>query len=335
MLTLHIPSEQALIIEDILLQTLGTAELSAVQPLSGGLSGAQVFKLEIAAQPYILKLDKAAAAAGNSANHQQLAGKAGVAPEVLYQNIANGISLIRHIDNKPIRSLLSPEQVATQLARTIQTIHTIEAEVPGRELLPTVDGLISGFKARRLLSGPVFDAAFSHYESIKSSYPWQDQERVFSHNDLNPNNILFDGEKIWVIDWDAAFINDRYIDLATAANFFIHTEEQERLFLDTYFGRDASDYETARLYTMRQLSRIIYSVLLFQVAAGSKPADYQHSQEMEGITLQEFGMQMQKGTISLGSYDGQLMYAKALLNEALRNMQSPRFAASLAILADN
>src|ERR1022692_2472698 len=33
---------------------------------------------------------------------------------------------------------------------------------------------------------------------------------VSSHNDLTPENSLFDGDRGWLVDWEAAFLNDRY-----------------------------------------------------------------------------------------------------------------------------
>jgi thiamine kinase-like enzyme len=31
--------------------------------------------------------------------------------------------------------------------------------------------------------------------------------------------INFDGERAWLVDWEAAFLNDRYFDLDVVANF--------------------------------------------------------------------------------------------------------------------
>lgn len=53
---------------------------------------------------------------------------------------------------------------------------------------------------------------------------------------------------------------------------------------------------------------------------------------MEGIGLKEFGALMGSGKLSLAAYEGQLMYGEALLNEAVHQMRSPRFAISLAQL---
>jgi thiamine kinase-like enzyme len=40
--------------------------------------------------------------------------------------------------------------------------------------------------------------------------------------------LLFDGQRVWLVDWQAAFVNDRYFDLAVAANFVVTNDADER-----------------------------------------------------------------------------------------------------------
>ena len=48
-------------------------------------------------------------------------------------------------------------------------------------------------------------------------------------------NILFDGDCAWLVDWEAAFLNDRYIYLAIAASFVVRSEQEEKDCLESYF----------------------------------------------------------------------------------------------------
>ncbi len=327
-----IPADLTAAVETALQQTFDTDTTIDIAPLAGGLSSSHVYKMTVGKKTYVLKLDRSSGKATGKLTNLKLAADAGIAPPLYYQDAANGISISAFIDNKPVRGVFGPEKLPGELAATIRAIHAIPYTAGGNDLLTSIESLIAGFKQSNILAGPMFDECFSNYETIKSKYPWNDVEKVFSHNDLNPSNILSDGEKIWVIDWDVSYANDRYIDLANAANFFVHTENQERVFLDTYFGATIDDYKIARFYIMRQVGRIIYSMLMFQLAAQGKPKDYVHDQAMEGITLQDFGAMMATGKISLASYEGQFMYGKALLNEAVHQMRTPRFAASLSAI---
>jgi hypothetical protein len=46
--------------------------------------------------------------------------------------------------------------------------------------------------------------------------------------------------------------------------------------------------------------------------------------------LRDFHRQMSTGELSAASYEGKLLYGKVLLNEALYNMKTPRFAEAIS-----
>ncbi|UOE46517.1 phosphotransferase [Mucilaginibacter sp. SMC90] len=323
-----IPAERRPAVEAALLRAFNSANVTDVSLLSGGLSGSSVYKIVVNNRAYTLKLNPENTEA-KSAVPLELAAAAGVAPKLYYNDRQQGVAISDFIDSKPVHSFFTPDKLVTELAATIKGIHAIPFDTKGTDLFETVDGLIHQFKKSNMISGPVFEECFLNYEMLKDVYPRTTADKVFSHNDLNPGNILCADEKLWIIDWDAAALNDRYIDLANAANFFVHTEDLESVFLCAYFGHEADDYQKACFYTMRQICRIIYSMLMFQLAVNCKPTGYKHSQEMDGVDMKAFGALMGSGKISLAVYEGQLMYAKALLNTAVAQMRTPRFADSL------
>lgn len=329
-----IPSDRIAAVEAALQQGLQGQTVTEIMPLAGGLSTSSVYKIIANGHPYVLKLDAPVSNTSISgAGNPRLAADAGIAPPLFHQDKVTGISISGYINNTPVRSSFAPDKLAVELARTIRKAHDIPCPGGGNDLLSIIDGLIAIFKQSGILNGPVFDECFTHFGAVRSKYPWSDKDQVFSHNDLNPNNILCDGERIWIIDWDMASVNDRYIDLANAANYFIHTPAHEQLFLGTYFDGPPNERQLSRFFIMRQLCRIIYAMLMFQLAARHKPAGYVHDQEMEGITVSAFGALRSIGQISLASYEGQFMYGKALVNEAVAQMRSARFAEALARLA--
>jgi len=347
-----IPAPRVAAVESALQQAFGTAEVTAIQQLTAGLSASSVYSIVVNDKPYVLKLDAPITNGqiGHGADRTiqdtdgtaqadvltarptnlQLAADAGVAPPLYYQNIVTGVSISGFINSKPLRANFSPDQLVVKLASTVRAIHGIRCESNGNDLLTIIDSLIGQFRQSRMLTGPIFDEWFGYFDVIRSRYPWNDPDKVFSHNDLNPNNILGDGERIWIIDWDTAFLNHRYIDLANTANYFVHTPQDEQLFLTTYFDGPPDDRQVARFFIMRQVCRIIYSMLMLQLAARHKPSDYQHDQQMEGCDMATFSVLRSTGQLSLASYEGQLMYGKVLINEALSQMRSPRFAAAIA-----
>ena len=92
---------------------------------------------------------------------------------------------------------------------------------------------------------------FQGFARIVKAYPRQDQDLVSCHNDLKPENILFDGVRPWLVDWEAASLNDRYADLGVVANFVVRNDHDEADYLGSYFGEAVSDYQSARFFLMR------------------------------------------------------------------------------------
>ena len=100
-----------------------------------------------------------------------------------------------------------------------------------------VDGFIQKVQAANVLPKAESDELFARYAQLAAVYPHHDAEMVSSHNDLfKPDNILFDGQRVWLVDWEAAFLNDRYADLAVVANQVVTNDEEEMIYLQEYFG---------------------------------------------------------------------------------------------------
>lgn len=332
-----IPVEKIPAVENALLKAFNITDVTDITLLAGGLSASAVYKIIVNDITYVLKLDSAAP---NNTNDKitcmEIAANAGIAPPVYYLNHADGISITGFIKGVPLASVFTSVETRLQeLAKTIKAIHELPLFTKENSLQDTVEGLINQFKALRMLSGPVFDECFAYYDLIRKYYPWNDADKVSSHNDLNPNNMVFDGKKIWVIDWDAAFKNDRYVDLAITANFYVANDEHEQLFLQTYFGDGLNDYNRARFFLMRQVCRLVYAMLMFKLADTSNPMGMGHDPVMEGININDVKQQIGAGKINLAGYEGQLLFGKALFNEALASMQSPRFDLSIQQLTGN
>jgi thiamine kinase-like enzyme len=325
--------DQVPVVEKALHEAFGSSTLTAAAPLTGGLSASAVYKIMVQDQNYVLKLDRPSAySARTSFENLLLASAAGIAPPVYYHDAAGGVSISGYIEVRPVQDAWPADQLVNQLAGTLKAIHSLPYTGTATDLKATIDTMISRFQQSGMLWGPAFSECFELYEKIRYSYPWHDTGKVFSHNDLNPNNILCDGKRIWVVDWDVASLNDRYIDLANVANYFVHAPEQQKAFLHAYFGHAADARQTACFHIMRQVCRIIYALLMFQLAAQGRPAGFAHHQDMEGFNLQTFGALMGKGQLSLATYEGQLFYGKALLNEAVQQMRQPYFQEALAVL---
>ena len=263
-----------------------------------------------------------------------IAAEAGIAPHVYYSHTEDAVSITDFIETRPLSEhFTSPNELLPELVKIIKSIHSTPLFPKLVNYLDGIDLFIQNFKTSGLLAESATEEHFKYYSQIQKAYPRYDGDIVSSHNDLNPNNILFDGKKIWIIDWEAAFQNDRYVDLANVANRFVTNEMEEEIYLKAYFGDSLDEYKHARLFLMQQVCHMFYALGFLQYAAASRPPDSTCSDSMDTPGLRDVHEQVRTGKISLTTHEGQLLYGKVRLNEALYNMKTPRFASSINKLA--
>ena len=81
-----------------------------------------------------------------------------------------------------------------------------------------------------------------------------EHQPVPCHNDLLPSNLLFDGDRVRIIDWEYAGMGDRYFDLA---NFAVNNElgdAGELALLEAYFAERPTARQVATLRLMKFMS---------------------------------------------------------------------------------
>ncbi|MFV2035264.1 MAG: phosphotransferase [Halocynthiibacter sp.] len=76
-------------------------------------------------------------------------------------------------------------------------------------------------------------------------------EMVFGHNDLVAENILDDGDRLWLIDWDYAGYNSPLFDLAGLASNNGLSPDQEVWVLETYFDAPVTSELLHRYHAMK------------------------------------------------------------------------------------
>ncbi|HVJ40092.1 MAG TPA: phosphotransferase [Dongiaceae bacterium] len=100
---------------------------------------------------------------------------------------------------------------------------------------------------------------------------------VYGHNDLLPSNLLDDGQRLWLIDWDYAGFNSPLFDLANLCSNNEVEPESEIWLLEAYFEQRADDTLLRRYGAMKCASLLretlwsmiseIHSTLDFDYAA--------------------------------------------------------------------
>jgi hypothetical protein len=132
------------------------------------------------------------------------------------------------------------------------------------------------------------------------------------------------------VDWEAAFLNDRYADLVVVGNQLIENEAEEEGFLQTYFGARPSAYQRARFHVMQQLSHLFYAMaFLFQGSLGGLI-------EQHGA-LPEYGDYQRRfwsGDADLVSSADKVLYGQLHWQRLLSNVSQPRYQGALKLVSE-
>jgi len=325
-----IPETKKTAVNHALLTTFGTTGLEDIRELTAGLSSALVFRIVVRGKPYLLRIITRTDAMADPTleyNCMKAAADAGIAPKVWYANVEDRIAIIDFIEAKPFPM----EEAKTKLPQLLKRLHALPPFPFRINYLDKIGEFIEKFRADKLIPDELTAHLFDFYTRIKNIYPRNTEDLVGCHNDLKPENTLFDGERLWLVDWEAAFLNDRYLDLAIMANFLVKNEDDEKIYLDTYFGQETTEYQLARFFLMRQILHLFYFVVFTIVGkTPDKPID----PDMTVPGFREFHDLIWIGKLSLADMGNRLQYAQVHRKQLQHNLGLKRLDEALRVVAN-
>lgn len=324
-----IPSDKRLAVKKALQTAFNVDGFEDIQQLTKGLSGALVFKITVHGNPYLLRVVTRTDDFGDPTFYygcMQVAAENEVAPRIHYLSIEDRISITDFIIEQPF----SISQAKEILPHLIRKLHALPKFPFRYNYFETMERFLSQFRTIDILPENEVKDLLAIYERIARVYPRNDAENwVSSHNDSKPENIIFDGQRPWFVDWESAFLNDRYLDLSIVANFVVMNEKDETVFLERYFEDAVDDYRRARFFLMQEIVHLYYFVFLMVFDQGAKTIIVSR---IKTRGFRAFYNGMWNGEISLADTDAKREYALLHLEQFRIKAQTRRFEDSLRIL---
>jgi thiamine kinase-like enzyme len=333
-----IPKEKMAVVARALRETFNVTDFEDIQMLSGGRPRSDlIFRIAVKGSHYLLRIIKRVSDPSCHFMSMKTAAEAGLAPHVWFASIEDGICITDFVKAVPF-----PQ--AEALVRMPTALRALHALPPFRErashlntsctfLLnkgPALDEFMRSFQAADLLPQNEKEELLARYAEIAAAYPHDDTDMASSHNDLvRPGNILFDGNRPWLVDWEAAFLNDRYADLAVVANFVATNAEEEKEYLRAYFGHPPDEYQLARFFLMQQIAHIFYAMVYLLLGSSGKPIDFAE----EVPPFADFHKAMWTGDIKVEDSHSKIIYGRVHWNRLSRNMRQQRFDETVGIVS--
>ena len=141
---------------------------------------------------------------------------------ILYHDLEKGILIRRFIEgNKFILNKINSDQQIELLGRAVKKIHKTNYE---KDAVNNFSNSINRYKEilkYKIQKDPILEIGFEIFEDLYcESYP-----KVFSHNDLTQENIIWNCKYVF-IDWEYAGLNNPLFDIASIISSYSLNDRQ-------------------------------------------------------------------------------------------------------------
>jgi thiamine kinase-like enzyme len=327
-----VPQEKLAAVTRGLREAFDVAEFEDIRAITKGRTSALVFRIVVKGSPFLLRvITNTASMLGPERQFtcMKLAADAGLAPRIWYSSTEDQISITDFVEEAPFPAT----EALVRMPRLLRALHALPPFPVGVSHLDTTcmfllnktnaDGFLPKIQQANILPQAELEEIFALLAQVAAVYPRRDTDMVSSHNDLfKPDNILFDGSRVWLVDWEAAFLNDRYADLAVVANMLVTNDQEARLFLQEYFGKPPDEQQLARFFLARQVARIFYSLVFLWMGSPGEPE-----------RVANFQQKFWTGEVNLLEKPMKTVFGKFNREQLLESVRTERFKEALKIVS--
>jgi thiamine kinase-like enzyme len=231
----------------------------APEPLGGGITNTN-FIVDDQGERFVVRVGDDIPLHGIMRFNEIAAARAahavGISPEIVYS--ANGIFIMRFIEGRTFSEKDVREQ--QNLERILHLIRVCHNEIPKHFKGPALvfwpfhvcRNYILTAKNGNSRMMDFFPRFLDINEELEKTVG--EINLIFGHNDLLAANLIDDGKRLWLLDWDYAGYNTALFDLANLSSNNALSSKQEDWILETYHQQPVTDRLRRRLAAMKCVS---------------------------------------------------------------------------------
>lgn len=294
--------------------------------LKGGYSGCYTFVVNSNSQKYVIRFleNKSKDFRQKEITNLKIASKKGCGPHIYFADVEQSVVIMEYLLNQNIsQQQRESDLLYIELAKLLQKIHSGQTFEGCINIFDWIQGQIDNVKnfveTKAIKGIPLIK--LEDIIKIASEVFSSDAVKLPCHNDLNPGNLMFLGDKFKAIDYEHAAMGNPYYDIAQILIFNCTSIINEKILLFSYFGRQPTKDEEAKIYLMKLAAWIFDSVFLLQVYP-EKLYKYENLQLPSNI---DFIKEMAKGKIDLENPEEVLKYSKFVINHVITEFESLEF----------
>jgi thiamine kinase-like enzyme len=271
--------------KDALLRTLGAIPQFAGTSLDrpeieriGGLTNRN-YKVGVGRESYVLRL--AGAGTGDYIDRRleeqnaRVAAAAGVNAEVLFFDPADGTMLCRYVDavTMSAESFRDLARVG-RAAQALRRMHECQTPFANRfNVFAQIDEYLALLRRNRARIPDGYERLQQQAESAREALAARPAALAPCHNDPLAENFLDTGQRMVIVDWEYAGMNDPMWDLGDLSVEADFGAEQEAALLAAYFGGAAPAAAVGRMVIAKALCDLVWTLWGLIQVMNDNPVD--------------------------------------------------------------
>jgi hypothetical protein len=313
-----------------LVAAFGRAPIDAIRPVTGGATTASTFRVDTGGRSFLLRLEGEPSPLRNPHQYlsMRIAAEAGIAPNIRYLDEAARIAVIDFIAQQPLKTYPGgPGALAHALGGLLSRVQATPVFPDFVNYPDIVARLFAHVRRTGLFAAGLLDPHVERLRELHQAYDAGLSSLVSSHNDCLPSNILFDGERLWMIDWESAYRNDPLVDVAIVLDSLVRSKELEQVLLRAWLGRAPDQPLLARLALVRALTRLYYAGVVLSASAAASWVT--GDTDLSAPTLAEFLEAIRAGGLKSGAPQTKHVLGKMFLASFMSGVETPGFDAAV------
>ena len=319
-------TEQRENVRSALAAAFGSGAIDAITPITGGASTASIFRLDAGDRRYLLRVEGRPSPLRNPHQYvsMRIAAEAGIAPDIHYIDEAARVAVIDFIERQPLKTYPGgPRALAQALGELLSRVQATPVFPTFVNYPDIVARLFAHVRRTGLFAAGLLDAHVERLERLHKAYDAGLTRLVSSHNDAIPSNILFDGKRLWLIDWESAYRNDPLVDVAIVLDSLALSPELADVLLRAWLGRAPDEAVCDRLELIHALTRLYYAGVLLSASAAASWVT--GDTDFSAPTLQQFRLAIHEGRLKPGAPTTKHILGKMFLASFLLGVAPPGF----------
>jgi aminoglycoside phosphotransferase (APT) family kinase protein len=331
-----LPAEVQSRVAQVLAAAFPGAQPDALEALHGGLSGSPMYKLVVGGRPYVLRVMLERSLLDDPVRQlacMQIASERVIAPHVAFASTELAASISDYVAHQPGQFNLrqNPDQIA-EFGDLLRHLHTGPAFPPFLSPFDMIRGGLDHLAQHGVRLPRMTQTVLAQLDAVQHALG-PHLVAAPCHNDLNPGNVLYDGTRPWLVDWEAAGMGEPMFDLAGAIHWFMLGAEHEAAFLQAYFQRAPTAHEQAKLTLAKHVSWWMYAITFLLVCLQSAgPGSIAPGEPEEAPSFAATMAAVGRGELRMGDPATQQRMSLAIARQSFEAMQGPAFGAALAQL---